>query len=242
MRKELALVCFPEREDPRDVLVSRDGSKLDDLPKHAHIGTTSLRRSTQLLTRRADLRISTLRGNVDTRIRKLNDGEFDAVVLALAGLKRLKLTEQVKYEVLPFEVCVPAVGQGTLALQARRDDKATHALLAPLHHRATELFVAAERALLLELRGNCFSPIGGIAYLSEDRQRLCMQALVASHDGRRLLQARTDIVVRGNLDQLDVAQAEQLGRDTAQNLLQRGARELIDQAEIMAIQRQSHSN
>jgi hydroxymethylbilane synthase len=164
----LDLVCIPVREDAHDVLLTRDGSELDELPTGAKVGTTSLRRVAQLRARRPDLEFGTLRGNVGTRIERLREGKFDAIVLAAAGLSRLGLLDQVPHQVLPIELCMPAVGQGTLAIEAHVADEALLALLAPLEDPVTRLRTEAERGLLRRLEGSCRVPLAGHARLSED--------------------------------------------------------------------------
>jgi hydroxymethylbilane synthase len=176
----LDIVCVLARDDPRDVLVSRDGAGLDALPKGAKIGTASLRRRAQLLRRRPDLDVQPIRGNVDTRLGKLAAGEIDGLLLAMCGLERLGRTEAAS-EIIPIEVMLPAVGQGALAIEARIDASAVRELLAPLHDPASAACVHAERAMLAALDGSCRTPIAGYARLSGDR--LSLKGILLSADG-----------------------------------------------------------
>ena len=206
----LDILCVPEREDPRDALVSRNGASLDQLPKGARVGTSSLRRQAQLLHRRPDLKIEVLRGNLDTRLRKLRDGEFEAIVLAAAGLRRMGWTEQVT-EYLPAGVSLPAIGQGALGIEGRRDDAFVRGLVSALEHPPTRAAVTAERALLEKMEGGCQVPIAAHATIAGDRLRL--EGLVASVDGRQLVQDS----VEG-----PAADARQLGTRLGEQLLRRG--------------------
>ncbi|MBL8708548.1 MAG: hydroxymethylbilane synthase [Rhodospirillaceae bacterium] len=177
----LAIACLLEREDPRDVLILRQGKTLDDLPPGAVIGSASLRRQAQILARRPDLKVVTLRGNVGTRLAKLAAGEVDATLLALAGLKRLGRAE-VASAVLAVTEMLPAVAQGAIGLEIRAADRRMQDLLRPLHHAATATTVAAERACLAELEGSCRTPIAAHATLGPDG-RLQLHALIAKPDG-----------------------------------------------------------
>jgi hydroxymethylbilane synthase len=213
----LEILCVPEREDPRDALVSRDGKSLDLLPEGARVGTSSLRRQAQLLHHRSDLKIQVLRGNLDTRLRKLRAGEFDAIVLAAAGLKRMGWMEQIT-EYLPAEVSLPAIGQGALGLEGRRDDGLVRDLVAALEHPPTRAAVTAERALLERLQGGCQVPIAAHATLAGERLRL--EGLIASVDGRRL--------VRNQVEGL-AAQARELGLRLAEQLLDQGGEAILNE-------------
>jgi hydroxymethylbilane synthase len=213
----LEILCVPAREDPRDALISREAKPLDRLPKGARVGTSSLRRQAQLLHRRPDLRIEMLRGNLDTRLRKLRDGEFDAVVVAAAGLKRMGWLEQVT-EYLPSDVSLPAIGQGALGLEGRGDDAFVRGVVASLDDAPTRTAVTAERALLERLEGGCQVPIAAHARLSEGR--LHLEGLVASVDGRRL--------VRDSIEG-PVASARELGRRLAEQLLRRGGEAILNE-------------
>lgn len=215
--KGLEILCVPAREDPRDALISREAKPLDRLPRGARVGTSSLRRQAQLLHRRPDLKIEMLRGNLDTRLRKLRDGEFDAIVLAAAGLKRMGWAEQIT-EYLPSEVSLPAIGQGALGLEGRRDDAFVRGILAALDHHPTRTAVTAERALLERLEGGCQVPIAAHATLSGERLRL--DGLVASVDGCRL--------VRDSVEG-PVADARELGTRLAEQLLRQGGEAILNE-------------
>ncbi len=178
----LALVCIPERESPFDALVSPKFGSLAGLPKGAKVGTSSLRRLVELHRARPDLTIVPLRGNVDTRLRKLDEGEYDAIVLANAGLRRLGLGHRAT-SVLTAEDCLPAIGQGALGIECREDDTETRALLAKLHHAETSRAVRAERGVLMELEGDCKTPIGAFAERVEAGLRV--RAMIAAPDGTR---------------------------------------------------------
>ena len=179
------------------------------------VGTGSLRRQAQLRNVRPDLRVTEVRGNVDTRLRKLDDGEFDAIVLAHAGLRRLGLAERVS-RVLPFEMMLPAVGQGALGIECRADDASTLAAVRPMNDMASYAAVTAERALLEHLRGGCMAPVGALARFREDRLEL--QAVVLSVDGKQRL-------IASGTTTLD--QAVLLGQQVAQWLIDDGAADLI---------------
>lgn len=187
--EELDILCVPAREDPRDVLISRQGQCFDQLPQGARIGTSSLRRQAQLLHRRDDLQIHMLRGNLDTRLRKLRDGHFDAIVLAAAGLRRLHVAEEVT-EYLSTDVCLPAIGQGALGIEGRRDDDFVRTLLDRLDDASTRTTVLAERALLHRLQGGCQVPIA--AHASLNGETLTLAGLVASVDGRRVIRDQVE--------------------------------------------------
>ena len=213
----LDIVCVPEREDPRDALISRDGTPLDRLPQGARVGTSSLRRQAQLLHRRPDLKIEMLRGNLDTRLRKLREGQFEAIVLAAAGLKRMGWDGQIT-ECLAHEVSLPAIGQGALGLEGRRDDLFLREVVAALEHPPTRAAVTAERALLDRLEGGCQVPIAAHATLAGDRLRL--EGLVASVDGRRIVQDRTEG---------PVAEAREIGLRLGEQLLRQGGEAILNE-------------
>jgi hydroxymethylbilane synthase len=176
----LHIACIPVREDPRDVLVAPVHGTLAALPSGARVGTSSLRRMASLKVVRPDLDIVSIRGNVDTRLRKLDSGEFDAIVLARAGLVRLGLAERAT-EVLSTEISLPAVGQGALGIECRESDEKVRARLAPLHDLETATCVAAERGVLIALGGDCRTPLGAFAERAGDSIRL--RAFVAESDG-----------------------------------------------------------
>jgi hydroxymethylbilane synthase len=181
----LTLGAIPVREDARDVLISRNGWTLDTLPRGARVGTSSLRRSAQLLALRPDLTLLPLRGNVDTRIRKALQGDYDAIVLAAAGVLRLGLGEHIT-EYLPFEVMLPAPGQGAMAVQSRADDASVLELLRPLDDPAPRAAVTAERAFLKALGGGCSAPVAAYA-ISNPQSLISMTGRVASPDGCRVI-------------------------------------------------------
>jgi hydroxymethylbilane synthase len=211
----LVLAAIPTRESAADVLISPTASPLDALRNGARIGTGSLRRQAQLKHTRPDLQVMAIRGNVDTRLRKLDEGQCDALILAEAGLKRLGLADRIA-QVLPLDVMLPAVGQGALGIECREDDASTLAVLAELDDAATHAAIAAERALLARLRGGCLAPIGALGQIAEGR--LALSAVVLSPDGaERLFEC----------DSASPEQAEQLGCHVADALLSRGAGELI---------------
>ena len=178
----LAIECIPEREDPRDVLVSKNGLPLAQLPPGSRIGTGSLRRRVQLLAFRSDLEVVSIRGNVDTRLRKAESGELDAVVLARAGLNRLGWSARATESIAP-EVMLPAVGQGALGIEQRADDPEVSALLAPLSHPDTKILVTAERGVMLAINGNCTTPVAAFGLRQGDS--LFLRAFLAEPDGSR---------------------------------------------------------
>lgn len=211
----LHLAAIPRREDPRDAVISLNGVKLTDLPKGATIGTSSLRRQTQLSVFRSDLKFVTLRGNLDTRLRKLDEGNFDAIILAAAGLHRLGWKKQIT-EYLPPEILLPAIGQGALGIECRRDDKEINDLIAFLNDSETDCTVSAERAMLIRLEGGCQVPIGGYATLSEGR--VTLSGLVASLDGKEVIRESQTA---------DASEAYTLGIAVAESLLAKGADRIL---------------
>lgn len=212
----LTLAAVPQRAPVGDVLVTRRWPSLDELPEGAVVGTGSLRRRSQLLHARPDLTMKDVRGNVDTRLRKLAAGEYHALVLAEAGMQRLGLTEHIRQR-LPLSLMLPAVGQGALGIEMRDDDQLALDMLAPLNHAATRAAVLAERALLATLRGGCLAPIGAYGRIGDD-SRLRLTAVVLSADGSQRLEASGE--EQGE-------QAEALGRWVAEELLAQGADRLI---------------
>ena len=182
----LMLSCFPKRADPSDVVVTRSGKRFEDLPEKSRVGTSSLRRMVQLKALRPDLEYVAIRGNVDTRLRKCEEGLVDAVVLARAGLMRLGLLDRVT-QTLTFDQCLPAVGQGALAIEQRSDDHETLALLAPLQDRETALLVQAERGVMAAVEGNCQTPVA--AFAEREAEQLSLKAMLAEPDGSQLRRA-----------------------------------------------------
>ena len=211
------LHCICPRENPYDAFVSNQFSSLAELPKGAIVGTSSLRRQSQLRAHRPDLMIKDLRGNVNTRLAKLDKQEYDAIILACAGLIRLNMGERISQQ-LPPELCLPAVGQGAVGIECRNDDTSLIALLQALHDPATAARVTAERAMNAKLQGGCQVPIGSYAELTG--QSLNMRALVASADGKRILRAQGSA---------PIDQASSLGIRLADDLLTQGAAELLEQ-------------
>lgn len=209
----LAVIC--EREDPFDAFVSNHYASFADLPQGAKVGTSSLRRKCQILKARPDLEIIDLRGNVGTRLSKLDDGQYDAIILASAGLKRLGLAERIRHTIQP-DVSLPAVGQGALGLECRSQDQAVLDLILPLMHAETNVCVRAERAFNAYLEGGCQVPIAGYATLQNGQ--LQIEGRVGSVDGRTILKAVQD----GTPEQ-----AEMLGEELAKALLAQGAGELL---------------
>lgn len=211
----LGLFCICEREDPRDAFVSNRFDSLDALPAGSIVGTSSLRRQAQLLARRPDLRIHFLRGNVNTRLAKLDAGEYDAIILAAAGLIRLGFEDRIRSSI-SVDDSLPAGGQGAVGIECRTADAEVHALLAPLHHRDTAVRVNAERALNKRLNGGCQVPIACYAVLEGDQ--LWLRGLVGQPDGGQLLRAEA----RASADE-----AEQLGVRVAEDLLGQGAETIL---------------
>lgn len=211
----LCLAAVPERAPVGDALVCPQYASLGELPQGAVVGTGSLRRRAQLLHARGDLQIKDIRGNVDTRLRKLRQGQYDAVVLAEAGLRRLGLAEQIT-QLLPTAILMPAVGQGALGLETRGDDQAARRSVGPLDHPPTHQAVVAERAMLAALQGGCLAPIAAWGRIEDDRLKFTGRVL--SPDGSRKLEAT-----------LTAAEAEavELGLRVAEQLLAQGAAKLI---------------
>jgi hydroxymethylbilane synthase len=216
MPQGFVIAALLERADPRDALLCRSGTAITELPAGARLGTSSLRRTAQILAARPDLRIEPLRGNVDTRLKRLENGELDAIVLACAGLARLGLESRISARLDPATM-LPAVGQGAIGIECRSDDARTRALLRPLDHAATRIALAAERSFARALGGSCQSPIAALARIEEERMTLT--GLVAEPDGSRLLRESTSG---------PSARAAQVGEELAQRLLKLGARELLE--------------
>jgi len=238
----LAVIC--RREDPRDAFIPgmRNArfkiQDFKDLPHGAKIGTSSLRRSCQLLSIRPDLKIEQLRGNLDTRLRKLDEGQFNAIILAAAGMKRLGLEKRIG-EILPFDISLPAIGQGAVGIECRVDDTWVNDLIAPLNHPETAVCVKAERAFLKKLEGGCQVPIAAHARIekkdkgggqrsrtsgslreTEQTALLLLDGLVGSLTGERIIKSHRE----GKPDD-----AEKLGIALAEEVLARGAKEILDE-------------
>jgi hydroxymethylbilane synthase len=211
----LELAVILAREDPRDAFVSNRYPALEELPDGARIGTSSLRRQCQLHTLYPGLHIETLRGNVNTRLAKLDAGEFEAVILACAGLKRLGFESRIT-QYLSTEVSIPAIGQGAIGIECRTDDPETLRLIAPLDDPTAHTCVRAERALNTRLHGGCQVPIAGYAQIHDNTLRL--RAMVGSPDGSRVVR----VAIEGNPEE-----AEALGQRLAEDLLSRGAGEIL---------------
>jgi hydroxymethylbilane synthase len=210
------IAAVTKREDPRDAFCSRLYSKIEGLPQRARVGTSSLRRQAQLKAIRPDLDIHPLRGNVDTRLRKLEQGEYDAIILAVAGLKRLGKTDLVK-QIIPAETMCPAAGQGALAIEIREGDAATRQCVAFLNDAAARAATTCERALLNRLGGGCQVPIGALAEMRDSK--LHLEAIVADPDGSKVLRESRD----GNLND-----PEKLGTEVGEMLLNRGGDEILE--------------
>jgi hydroxymethylbilane synthase len=223
----LTLACVPEREDARDALITAEGCELDDLAAGERVGTSSLRRTIQLRRLRNDLEYAPLRGNVDTRLAKLASGQYRAIVLALAGLRRLGLAERPLWA-MPITVSVPAVGQGALAIECRAEDRALIALLARLEHAPSRVCIEAERAFLHALGGDCHTPLAGHARIEHEGSRLCFDGVVGAAADERMVRAGAERYIGGGDDLVAVARV--LGHEVAQSLLSQGARELIADA------------
>jgi len=210
------IAAITERQDPRDAFCSRLYSKIEDLPQNARVGTSSLRRQAQLKAIRPDLDIHPLRGNVDTRLGKLEQGEYDAIILASAGLKRLGKTELTR-QIIPAEIMCPAAGQGALGIEIREGDLITRERLAFLNDAAARAATTCERALLNRLGGGCQVPIGALAELRSSK--LHLDAIVADPDGSKLLRESRD----GDLNR-----PERLGNEAGEALLRRGGDEILE--------------
>ncbi len=212
----LHIAAIPKRAYPLDALISRHGKLLSELSDGASIGTSSLRRQAQLLGLRPDLRFVSLRGNLDTRLRKLEEGQFDAIILASAGLRRLGWQDRIT-EDLPPGLLLPAIGQGALGIECRREDSEMNEILSFLNHPETAVVVSAERDLLFRLEGGCQVPIGGYGTLLNDC--LTLEGLVASLDGKEIIRESQTVAI---------AEAGKIGVAVADALLAKGARRILD--------------
>lgn len=217
----LAITAISRREDPRDVLISSKWRSFYQLPQGARIGTSSLRRIAQLRSHRPDLNFEHIRGNIGTRIKKLEDLDLDAVILATAGIVRLGWADRIT-EYIPFELSLPAVGQGALGIETRRDDERVNSLVRELNHGATAVAVAAERGFLAELEGGCQVPIGALAQV--EGEQVILEGLVASLDG--------SLVYRGER-RGPISQAEAIGRALGAQLRAEGAQAILDELRMI---------
>jgi hydroxymethylbilane synthase len=211
----LTLMAFPEREDPRDALVSQGGKRFEEIPRGGKVGTGSLRRKAQLLNLRPDLEVVPLRGNLDTRLKKLTTMNLDAVILAAAGMHRMEWEGRIS-EYFDPETMVPAIGQGALAVETREEDERVRRAVAPLNHPPTRISVLAERAFLQRLEGGCQVPIAGLARICSGK--LVLTGLVAGVDGRRVVKGKVEGPLEKNTE---------LGVQLAEELLGRGAEEIL---------------
>lgn len=212
----LMIGCIPQRVDARDVLISKEHQQLEELPEGAIIGTSSLRRSAQILQKRPDVQVKWIRGNIDTRIRKLQEEEYDAIILAAAGLERMGWKQEMVTQYLPEEICLPAVGQGALGIQCRTADAEVIQLLQRIHDTASGLAVEAERSFLATIEGGCQVPVA--AYATFDQGMLNITGLVASPDGKIILK-----------EELTGQEPKQLGVELANLLIEKGAADILEQ-------------
>ena len=211
-------LCLPvigEREDPRDAFVSNQYASLMQLPSGAVVGTSSLRRQTQVCALRADIELRNLRGNVNTRLQRLDNGDYDAIILAAAGLKRMQFGDRIR-ACLSTEQSLPAAGQGALGIECREEDEATFALIAPLNHSITQYCVEAERALCRRIGGGCKVPVAAFAQIHHGV--LSLRGLVANRDGTRILRVHHEG---------DPKNADGIGTRAAEELLQQGAEKIL---------------
>lgn len=214
----LCIPFFPEREDPGDAFISLKYKNFEDLPQQARVGTGSLRRSSQLLNIRRDINIIPIRGNVDTRIKKLESEELDAIILATSGLNRMGLSSKIREKLSP-EKFIPAVGQGALGLEIRENDRLCHDLLGFINHRETEIAVKAERAFLNRLEGGCQVPIGGHGRI--ENNQIILEGMVAELDGSGIIR---------NTQKGQCNDPEETGRILAEKLLEAGADKILARA------------
>ncbi len=233
----LVIGAILTRENPLDSFVSNKYKSFDELPKNGIIGTSSLRRSSQLLHSRPDINIKLLRGNVNTRLRKLNEGLYDAIILAHAGLKRLCLSEYICHDIKE-DISLPAAGQGVLAIECRNDDEDTKKILTKLHDHSTNICIVAERALVINLKGGCHAPVAAFAYML-DPDTIELRARVMSYNGKQLIEEKLQSKlsdqnidpnhkIKNIISQINIAY--NLGKNISEKLLQRGAKKLIDES------------
>jgi hydroxymethylbilane synthase len=214
----LAISAIPKRADPHDVLVSRNNLTLSKLPRNAIVGTSSLRRKAQIRRYRPDLKLVDIRGNVDTRLKKLDRGEYDAIVMAAAGLIRLGAAHRIT-EFIPWKICFPAVGQGALAIETRKDDKRINELVSRLNHKESRLAAFAERSLLEGLGGGCQMPLGAVSEIKD--KRLKLQGLIIALNGKKVIKGS----VSGSIEK---STPEELGVKLAKQLLNKGAGKILE--------------
>ncbi len=215
--KELTIGATPKREDPHDVLISNNNTTLEKLPDNARIGTSSLRRKAQLLAFRPDFKILDLRGNLDTRLQKLEIEDLDAIIVAYAGLRRMDYKGQIS-QIIPFDIMLPAVGQGSLCIEIREDDSKTNKLVLGIDDRQTRASVEAERALLAKLQGGCQIPIG--AYAEIKKNDLHVEAVICTLDGDHTIRDRHSG---------PVSQASKIGDTLAQRMLDNGGIKILNE-------------
>ena len=223
----LCLTSVPPRESVGDVLVSNEISSFDEIPADALIGTGSMRLKAQLLNQRPDLQVEDIRGNVDTRLQKLDEGAYQAIILAESGLKRLGLTERITH-VIDRGVMIPAVGQGALGIECREEDAYVREVLAHLNDLSTFLCVTAERAMLKALRAGCLAPVGAWGQLKEDQ--LHLQGVVLSGTGDQRVDSDSQVDLSDQTAAVQVERATALGQAVAESLIAQGATELIAEA------------
>ncbi|SEM48914.1 hydroxymethylbilane synthase [Terribacillus saccharophilus] len=213
----LTIASVPVREDYRDALISKNNVSLRELPEGAVVGTSSLRRASQILAIRPDIEIKPIRGNIDTRLKKLENENFDAIVLAAAGLKRMGWGDEIVTEFLETDLCLPAIGQGALAIECRDTDMELIELLAKINDSYTQQTVAAERTFLYLMNGSCQVPIAGVAHMEEDD--VVLTALIASVDGKQVYKEE----VRGT-------DPQEVGKLAAEKMQEQGAQDIITKA------------
>lgn len=215
LHEGLMIGATPKREDPHDVLISNNNANLDKLPDAARIGTSSLRRRAQLLAFRPDFKILDLRGNLDTRLKKLETDDLDAIVVAYAGLRRMGYTGPIS-QIIPFDIMLPAVGQGSLCIEIRKDDARINKIVSSLDDLQTRIAIEAERALLAKLQGGCQVPIGAYAQIQENK--VFLEAIICTMDGDHAIQDRNNGPSH---------QAAKLGEDLAERMLEKGGKRIL---------------
>ncbi|SDD13989.1 hydroxymethylbilane synthase [Terribacillus halophilus] len=213
----LTIASVPVREDYRDAFISKDNISLRELPEGAVVGTSSLRRAAQILAVRPDIEIKPIRGNIDTRLKKLENEDFDAIVLAAAGLKRMGWSDDIVTEFLETDLCLPAIGQGALAIECRDTDMELIELLTKINDSYTQQTVAAERTFLYLMNGSCQVPIAGVAHMEDDD--VVLTALIASADGKQVFKEE----IRG-------ADPQEVGKLAAERMQEQGAQDIVDKA------------